>query len=289
MINHTALIIDMKNSRGYAAADREELQRFIKKCIHHLNRLFAPSIEMEMVFSGGDEVQGLFTSPAGAYLYGRLFNLLLSPVETRIGIGVGEWNIRIEGGVSTEQDGEAYHHARHAIQSIDEKEGYNSLLYSGHDDDIFINTYINTATLLISHQTDRQKQFMLLSELLFPITRQGTMNLSEMISLVDLIRLKTDMDLFSSWSWMKKSLDLLQDTPHRTDEYFTGQTFDPAPDGFEGQSGRIKGLSNILARLSETTRQNADKMIKSSHLYAIRALNRMAFLLMDRFYGGDGI
>ena len=52
-------------------------------------------------FSAGDEVQGLLSSPEAAFLYFRMFSMLISPVKMRAGIGVGEWNIKIENASTT--------------------------------------------------------------------------------------------------------------------------------------------------------------------------------------------
>ena len=49
------------------------------------------AIKFDVIFSAGDEIQGLFYSSEAAYLYFRLFNMLIYPVEVGAGIGVGEW------------------------------------------------------------------------------------------------------------------------------------------------------------------------------------------------------
>lgn len=82
----------MKRSRSYSVEDRNSIQNFIITVIEELNEVFSGSLAKNVEFSGGDEVQGLFLDPEAAYLYFRMFCMLIFPVEIRAGIGVGEWN-----------------------------------------------------------------------------------------------------------------------------------------------------------------------------------------------------
>lgn len=128
MKKYSALIIDLINSRSYVDSDRVDIQKYLIKVIASLNKVFEDGLELDVVFSGGDEVQGLFSSPQAAYLYVRLFDMLVSPVGIRAGIGVGEWNVQIDDAMSTEQDGTAYHNARYAIEHVEDALGYRMLV-----------------------------------------------------------------------------------------------------------------------------------------------------------------
>ena len=108
-------MIDVKNSRSYSIQDRNSIQNSILKSINILNKIFKNSIEKEVEFSAGDEIQGLFLSPQSAYLYYRLFSMLIFPIEIHSGIGFGTWDIKVDGASSTAQDGTVYHYARNAI------------------------------------------------------------------------------------------------------------------------------------------------------------------------------
>lgn len=66
-------MVDLKNSRLYDIQDRNNIQNSILSSINILNKIFKNSIEKEVKFSAGDEIQGLFISPQSAYLYYRLF------------------------------------------------------------------------------------------------------------------------------------------------------------------------------------------------------------------------
>lgn len=94
------------------------MKQYMDRCIKNLNGLFSEDIQFEVTFSAGDELQGLFDNVVTALLYFRLFDILMKPVKIRAGIGVGDWTVKMESGLSTQQDGPAYHHAREAIDKV---------------------------------------------------------------------------------------------------------------------------------------------------------------------------
>jgi hypothetical protein len=130
MKNYTVLIMDLKKSRSYSVEDRNSIQKYIVTVIKKLNEVFSSSLARDVEFSAGDEIQGLFISTESAYLYFRMFYMLISPVEIKAGIGIGEWNIKIENASTTAQDGPAYHNARNAIENVKDSLGHSVLLYS---------------------------------------------------------------------------------------------------------------------------------------------------------------
>ena len=86
---YVALIADIKGSRKYRAEERGYLQDLTNESLLFANELFKEGIEKEVVFSAGDEVQGLFREPATAFLYYRFLCFLLGPGVLRGGLGVG--------------------------------------------------------------------------------------------------------------------------------------------------------------------------------------------------------
>lgn len=114
MSEFTALIMDIEKSRQWDTGRRTRIQNRILKNMNVLNRFSRSGIRFEVDFSAGDEVQGLFYTPSAAYLYSRLFRLLLLPVVIRTGLGIGPLTVEIENGRSAMQDGPAYHRAREA-------------------------------------------------------------------------------------------------------------------------------------------------------------------------------
>ena len=56
--------------------------------------------------------------------------MILAPLQIRCGIGVGEWDVKIINGTSSEQDGSSYHNAREAIFQALQTIGCNVLFNS---------------------------------------------------------------------------------------------------------------------------------------------------------------
>ena len=104
MKKYTALIIDLKKSRAYSIKYRNSIQEYIMDIIHSLNNIFYKSLVKNVDFSAGDEIQGLFDSAEAAYLYFRMFSMLVSPIEVRAGIGVGNWDVVVEGAFTEEKE-----------------------------------------------------------------------------------------------------------------------------------------------------------------------------------------
>jgi hypothetical protein len=177
MENYTALIIDLKKSRSYKPEVRASIQHYIASVIRSLNEIFSGSLAKDVDFSAGDEIQGLFSSPQAAYLYLRMFCMLIFPVEVRAGMGIGEWNVRIENASSTAQDGPAYHNARYAIKKVKKDSlEYSVLFYSGKKVDLYLNAVINASFALASKHSEYQNELMLLAELLYPIDYNQAIN-----------------------------------------------------------------------------------------------------------------
>ena len=162
-------MIDLKNSRSYSIQDRNNIQNSILNSINILNKIFKNSIEKEVEFSAGDEIQGLFVSPQSAYLYYRLFSTIIFPIEIHSGIGFGTWDIKVDGASSTAQDGTVYHYARKAIDEAKKSLEYSVLFYSKNKNDIIVNSLINSNNLLAEKQSKYQNNLMLLAEILYPI------------------------------------------------------------------------------------------------------------------------
>lgn len=270
MKKYTALIVDIKKSRSYNSRARNEMQRYIMETVHELNSIFSNSLEKGVEFSAGDELQGLFSSVEAAYLYFRLFSMLISPIQIRAGIGIGEWNVIIQHAGTTAQDGSAYHNARFAIEATEETLGYSVLLFSGGKDDIIVNSLLNATAVLIDKQSQYQNEIMLLVELLYPITAHGEIVISELKRIVKLS--------------YQRSYDLEY-------EFFRKRTKEPVfykvdcsaieskaievdnEDSFFVVDGKVRGLPIQLAELLGVSRQTIDRTIKSGNIYEIRNLS----------------
>ena len=124
-------MVDIRDSRKMPEERRQDVQDVIAASVAYLNALFQRDLLCEVVFSAGDEVQGLFSNAAAAYLYYRALSLLVLQADLRGGVGYGTWDVRVEGAPSTAQDGTAYHHARDAIAYAKKSRLYDFALSSG--------------------------------------------------------------------------------------------------------------------------------------------------------------
>lgn len=95
--------------------------------------------------------------------------MIITPVEIRCGIGVGDWDVRILEGTSSEQDGSAYHYARDAILKAHDKNDYSILLNSNQESDIYINTLISTSYLISKQQSQYQSLIFQMIEVIYPL------------------------------------------------------------------------------------------------------------------------
>ena len=133
MKRFSALIADIENSRAYEIEERISIQRRLEASIRFLNELHGGGVAVSAAFSGGDEIQGLFLNTATAFLYFRELSILMAPVKMRGGIGVGGWEINIEGEPSPVQDGTAYHCARAAAEEAKASRLYRLVIWGNYE------------------------------------------------------------------------------------------------------------------------------------------------------------
>ncbi|UWG96382.1 SatD family protein [Dehalobacter sp. DCM] len=283
---HTAMIIDIVNSKKMSPNAREEIQVFIKQSLAVLNRLFRPSLVFPVIFSAGDEVQGLFSAPHAAFMYFRLISMILSPLPLRCGIGVGDWDVKIVDGTSAEQDGSAYHLARNAISLSHKQAGSSVLFNSDTENDAYINTLLNVSWLLIQEQRAYQNQVYVLTELMQPFYDKRSMDDAHFVEVSDLVSGKYTLNYYINrdtlpgnvWRDLKKK-DLSCDPVFILSESIldTKMTFG---------STLKKGLSKKISNITNTTRQNMDMVIKNSKLLTIRHIDLTAIVWIHRHFRG---
>lgn len=275
MRQYAALIMDLKKSRSYSIAERNDIQGYIMEVIHRLNYIFRSSIEKEVDFSAGDEVQGLFSSVEASYLYFRMFNMLVSPIEFRAGIGLGKWEVVLADARTTAQDGKAYHNARRAIEATEDSLGYSVLLFSDRKSDVIVNSLFNSTALIINKQSRHQNELMLLSELLFPINISHIIDVPRLNELISLIRHKNEFIKYSYFKSSGKNKISLFDRIDYYDIGYESQPLDAMKDcssSFFVAEGKTRGLSTKIAEIIGVSRQSVEKTIKAANIYEARNL-----------------
>ena len=259
---YSVLMVDLKNSRSYDIQDRNNIQNSILSSINILNKIFKNSIEKEVKFSAGDEIQGLFISPQSAYLYYRLFSMLIFPIQTHTGIGFGTWDIRVENESSTAQDGTVYHNARKAIDEAKKSLEYSVLFYSKSKNDIIVNSLINSNNLLTIKQSKYQNNLMLLAEILYPITNGDIIEYEKLKELLKFIQFEKKENLIIDIEYPIISTQL-----EKQNFYIT--------------EGKKRGLSTQISKLLGVSRQSVEKSIKIGDIYELRNLTIAVLKAMD--------
>ena len=259
-------MVDLKNSRSYNIKDRNNIQNSILSSINILNKIFKNSIEKEVEFSAGDEIQGLFISPQSAYLYYRLFSMFIFPIQTHTGIGFGTWDIRIDNASSTAQDGTVYHNARKAIGEAKKSLEYSTLFYSKSKNDIIINSLINIATLLAFKQSEYQNKLMLLAEILYPIVDENIIDYKNLKEILKFIQFEKRENLTLDIDYPIISTQLEEESFYITE-------------------GKKRGLSTQISKLLGVSRQSVEKAIKTGNIYELRNLTIAILKAMDSIQG----
>lgn len=270
---YAALIMDLRNSRSYSDSDRYLIQNHMIQAINFLNKAFYKNILRAVDFSAGDEIQGLFSTAESAYLFYRLFSIYLYPIKIRAGIGVGTWNLQISNRGTTSQDGQAYHYARHAINSTDDTEGYPALLYSNTQKDVVLNTMIGGASTISENLSVNQNQLFLATEILFPVYLD-----SEIEWPLDLIeellteKNRFDHKVFQSnrdlpFDHIDLTLDQLELERTHPKENFYKQLKQGA---FFITSGKQRGIQSELANILAIKRQTVARSLDSGNIYIAR-------------------
>ncbi len=283
MEKYAALIIDLKRSRSYSIKDRTSIQNYIINVIRELNYVFMDAVACEVEFSAGDEVQGLFSSAEAAFLYFRLFNMLIAPVGIRAGIGVGEWSIKVENASTTAQDGSAYHNARYALKEVRDYLGHTVLLYSGNENDIYINALINIPFILTNNYSEYKNELMLLAELLYPINSHEVINPEKFKLLFRLISFRNELNYYISF----KKMNSVKQYPFDAINHIRLESLpiDAIHDksSFYVISGRKSGLSMQLSDILGISRQSIEKAFKAANLYAARNSAVTALKLINKY------
>ena len=259
-------MIDLKNSRSYSIQDRNSIQNSILNSITTLNKSCKNSIEKVVEFSAGDEIQGLFVSPQSAYLYYRLFSMLIFPIEIHCGIGFGTWDIKVESASSTAQDGTVYHYARKAIDEAKKSLEYSVLFYSKNKNDIIINSLINSNNLLVEKQSKYQNNLMLLAEILYPIANGDIIEYKELKELLKFIQFEKKENLIIDIKCPIISTQLEKESFFITE-------------------GKKRGLSTQISKLLGVSRQSVEKAIKTGNIYELRNLTISILKAMESLQG----
>lgn len=285
---YVSLIIDVEQSKKYRIDERNEIQHYMLIYSKWLNELFGGHIKYAVTFSAGDELQGLFLDVTTAVMYFRLLEILLKPVKIRGGIGVGEWTVKIEDGISTQQDGPVYHRARRAITEVHTTQLHNIRISSERGDDLS-NYLINASNVLKRQQIYKQNYVLTILELCYPFIKGNVCNNYEIIQR-EILAAKCEYIMrMGRYNYNKEAMYI---NPYEGLYRDRGKMLPMDPiriDGYLADAEdliRKRNMAFEVAEIMECTRQNADSIIKRGNANKIRELDFVALQYIENQYGG---
>ncbi|HKM34476.1 MAG TPA: SatD family protein [Lachnospiraceae bacterium] len=287
MRDYVSLIIDIEKSRIYNMEERNEVQYYLTYYVKSLNKLFEQQLECEVTFSAGDELQGLFRDVTTALLYFRMLEMLIDPVNLRAGIGIGEWTVKISNGLSTQQDGPAYHRARKAIEEVYKMQLHNIRVCSEKDNTL-VNHLINASMLLKRQQVYTQNMVLIIMELLYPFIRINT-EFSEYQEIGELLKYKFKYRI-------NKKAELVFAGKEKNFKYSHIQIGQIQMVDSIVIDGKIieaedaiskRNMATVLSNILGCTRQNVDSIMKRGNANKIRELDFIALQYLEKEYGGE--
>ena len=280
-MNYSALIMDIKKSKSYDIDTRNEVQEYLAKCIKMLNDAGKEVIVRDVTFSAGDELQGLFQSPLDAVLYWRLLEFMVHPVQLRAGLGIGEWNVRIEGGTSGEQDGPAYHNARYAIKEVYKKQFQSIRINSKSEQDVFANYLLNVSNGYKDGQNYMQNFLQLVSELICPFADERGFIMVRDHGL-EMLKLKESYGVKEKTYGRdpKNCVDFSNvDIITQEEIFITGHMAEA------DEAVYRKGMNTRIADVMQKSRQNIDTVMKRGNVQLVRSMDYMALQYLKNNYG----
>lgn len=278
---YTAIMIDVVDSKKYD--NRNEVQEFLKCIIEYLNNIFSKSLKKPLMFSAGDEIQGLFSSSLAAYLCSRFFMMICFPVKVRIGVGYGELAFDNDKWSSSELDGEVYHNARYAIESFAGKSSFGIRINTKAKKDKFLNTLFYSSQIIQRQQSINAQEVKLITELLFPIYDNEIMDsyLHYKEELIRVLEMRKDIILNAKLSFSNAKIG----RSHYTNKLnldmakLVFHSFDISVHEVVMNSDLIidniwkKGMSTIISEVLGTTRQNIDQHIRLGKIEENRTID----------------
>lgn len=287
MTNYVSLIIDIEKSKSYRIDERNDMQHYMDKCINNLNHLFRREMQCEVTFSAGDELQGLFDDVVTALLFFRLLEMLMKPVKLRAGIGVGDWTVKIEKGLSTQQDGPAYHRARMAIEEVYKMQLQNIRICS-EKEDVLSNHLINASLPLKRQQIYMQNIVQVIIELIFPfVTKHGELDAYEAVKELLAIKFEYRLGSHMRGMYLRRNVVMEQERidvnrlPEAKPIYINGVL-----DDIEFEVIK-KNTTTIISEILECSRQNVDSIMRRGNVNKIRELDYVALQYIEKTYGGN--
>lgn len=271
---YCALTIDLKHSRQYDDQARRELQEYLVRTTELLNQIFADSLEKELRFSGGDELQGLFLEADAAVLCFRLLRRIVFPAELHAGFGIGEWSVRTPERDTFYQDGPAYHRAREAVELAKRDTDRDAVFRSADTAaDGLRDALLNGALRLTVGNTVYQNELAVLLECLYPIPPRKRLWVRPLLMIPALMEQRYGMEFYQKGFSNNRKSPLMHGSFNEQDIEMAVRWESKQQEADQnGTWAHPRGAATVVANAAKLTRQVVDTALKSANVYHERAL-----------------
>ncbi len=271
---NAVLMLDLKKSKKYDYERRNEIQKYLLEITDILSDVFKKRLDRNLYFSGGDELQGLFKDPEGAFLCLRMFWRALYKVECHAGIGIGEWGTVIDKRSTFFQDGPVYHMARKAIDISKKEKDYSAIVVSNTENDPVINAMINGGYRFICSNSSYQNELAILFEYRYPLLRNYPLNSIALEAYFRAVQkaiknnwYKTNVSKEEPSKKNKPSPILKLSEPIKADDEYCQQT-----DEIIFQPSHPYGAASEIAKHTGLKRQAVDTALRNAEIYTERSI-----------------
>jgi len=278
-------VADITNSRSGDSSRWADLTSLLEDTRSNLNLIFLNSMEKEVVFSGGDSIQGVFKKPIYAFMYGRLLQKIFYPERVKIGIGIGEVFSYFENKNSNYSTGNAFIRAQQALNRAKSNDIDMQINSNGQDVEI-VNIMLEMITSIRSGQTEYQRELDLMTEILFPLIALRMALPS--FNLIDIVKRKNELLTFkidSSNITNETKIDtfiknLEDDLSNYIKPIHISQTQSSSLMQFI-EHANVYGIQSDIALLTHSTKQNISKMFNKARIEQLRKYDLTIIKLLE--------
>ncbi len=279
---------DIKNSRYGDSSRWADLTALLEKTRLSLNEVFEKSLEKEVVFSGGDSIQGVFNRAESAFLYGRLLQKLFYPENIKVGIGIGEVFSYFEEKNSNYSTGQAFILAQGALSQAKAND-IDVQIWSYDDKTEEINILLEMISVIRANQTDYQKELDLMTEILFPFETLQ-MNIST-FKIIEVIKFKNNLPTFkiepttdSNETRIDRFINNLEEDRSSYIKPIFVNSFTNTRLSELINQANIYGIQSDIALLTGSTKQNISKMFNKAKIEQLRKYDLVIFKKLGEMF-----
>ena len=277
-MKYAAMMFDVIDSRRYL--ERYEVQNILMKSVEYLNEIYSYSIKKHVVFSAGDEFQGLFLDLPSAFLYIRKLQLLIYPIKVRCGIGYGEIKYDNDEWLSSAFDGEAYYLAREAINSINKKKSNAICFNTMSKYDKYLNIFCMSSTEIKSKQSQIARLIELVADIISPI--RSTHEYMDFYNFI----LDNRIRIIRQEQWNRVSGRYRDDDLLNINLDYVSEVRNVVEENadyefnFSMEEFWMRGMSTIIAQTMNTTRQNIDRYVSLGRIKESRTMDKAIYEML---------